>query len=269
MVPEPEPPDTHLESRSTSEIEALELYRRSPHPYHRQKHELRSLAEASASSSNDFLSLRLRPPGQAVFDEDGRTRGKLSQSPSDSGTEADDEGYGFIKALPAPPLRPHKGLRVARGTIGDATPLLTPSQVDEEGRKVSEYFKPRREGTRSADSSPTDAEARVAREKYLRRRRNEVIRRTTETVLLAAISVLAVTGCSCWEKLLLWHRGWSTRQTLALANTKRVTSRPTHSRPRYGRHTGPLSPTASVLLLEKAAPFKSAAPPTDTHPCRL
>jgi hypothetical protein len=208
MVPEPEPPDAHLEPPSTTEIEALELFRRSPHPYQRRKHELRSLGEASASSSNDYSHLSLHPSDHMVFDEDGRARRKVSPSPSESGTEADDEGYGFIKALPAPPLRPHKGLRVVRGTPGEASPLLTPSQVDEEGRKVSEYFKPRKDGARSGDPSPTDAEARAARDKYLKRRRNEVVRRTTETALLAAISVLAVAGCGCWAELLLWHRGW-------------------------------------------------------------
>ncbi|KAK1919815.1 hypothetical protein P3342_002108 [Pyrenophora teres f. teres] len=52
----------------------------------------------------------------------------------------------------------------------------------------------------------TDEEARAARQKYLQRRRNELLRRTTETILLAGIVVLAVHGCECWARLLEWHR---------------------------------------------------------------
>ncbi|KAF2683246.1 hypothetical protein K458DRAFT_368432 [Lentithecium fluviatile CBS 122367] len=208
MVQEPEPPDTHLEPPSTAEIGALELFRRSPHPYHRRKHELRNLQASAESSSNDFSRTTLQPSDRTNSDEDGRNRRKISRSPSESGTEADDEGYGFIKALPAPPLRPHKGLRGGghSGLSGETSPLLTPSQVDEDGRKVSEYFRPRKEGLRSGEPSPTDAEAKAARQKYLKRRCAEVLRRTTETALLAAISILAVCGCSCWGKLLQWHR---------------------------------------------------------------
>jgi dolichol kinase len=222
MVQEPEPPDAHLEPPSTAEIEALELFRRSPHPYHRHKHELRNLQGTTGSSSNDFSRITLHPSDRTLSDEDGRNRRKQSQSPSESGTEADDEGYGFIKALPAPPLRLHKGLRDVKGANGAASPLLTPSQVDEEGRKISEYFRPRKEGTRSGDPSPTDAEAKAARQKYLKRRRNEVVRRTTETALLGAISVLAVSGCGCWEQLLRWHRGVYTVDGVNLRNTKRL-----------------------------------------------
>jgi hypothetical protein len=47
----------------------------------------------------------------------------------------------------------------------------------------------------------------AARQKYLQRRRNELVRRTTETALLAGIGLLAVQGCSYWDKLLKWNRG--------------------------------------------------------------
>jgi hypothetical protein len=91
------------------------------------------------------------------------------------------------------------------------TPLLTPSQVDEEGRKYSaDYFKAKRGKTRSGEPKPTEEEAQVARAKYQKRRRNELLRRTTETVLLAAIGILAMRGCCCWKELLRWHRGLST-----------------------------------------------------------
>lgn len=90
---------------------------------------------------------------------------------------------------------------------GARSPLLTPTQIDDEGRKYSEeYFaeKKRRRG-----DGTTDEEARLARVKYLQRRRMELVRRTTETALLVVIGVLAVGGCACWEGLLRGHRGTS------------------------------------------------------------
>lgn len=39
-----------------------------------------------------------------------RTSKPPSKTPSDSGTEADDESTGLLKGLPAPPARPRKGL---------------------------------------------------------------------------------------------------------------------------------------------------------------
>ncbi|KAF1998042.1 hypothetical protein P154DRAFT_547083 [Amniculicola lignicola CBS 123094] len=202
-------PEGHLEPNNVTEIEALELFRRSPHPYLRHQNELRRPQASSESSSNDYSRTSLNPTDCIVTDEDGRKRRKLSQSPSDSGTEADDEGYGFVKALPAPPLRLHKGLRDLRGSglDGSASPLLTPSQVDEEGRKFSaEFFDPGEEGAKTGEPSLTDEETRAARKKYIKRRRNELVRRTTETALLGLIGLLAVKGCGCWVKLLQWHR---------------------------------------------------------------
>ncbi|KAF2109019.1 hypothetical protein BDV96DRAFT_248256 [Lophiotrema nucula] len=205
----PDPPDKQRDSIAPEDIDALELFRRSPHPYHRRQSVLLSIEASTSSSSNDFLRTTLGPSDRSISDVDGRNRRRRSQSASDSGTEADDEGYGFIKALPAPPLRPHKGLRDLRGTglDGRASPLLTPSQVDEEGRRFSaDYFKQKKDGSRSGEPSPTDEEAKAARQKYVKRRRAEMIRRTTETALLAAIGLLAVRGCCCWAQLLDWHR---------------------------------------------------------------
>jgi dolichol kinase len=207
MPEDPDPPD----SLAPEDVEQLELFRRSPHPYHRRAHELRSNDASQSSDSADFTRTALSPNDRTISDEDDRKRRKQTPSPSESGTEADDEGYGFIKALPAPPLRPRKGLRDTRGSGLDSTapsPLLTPSLVDEEGSKFSaEYFKPRRGKDRTGEPSPTDDEAKAARQKYLKRRRSELVRRTTETALLGFIGLLAVRGCGCWNGLLIWNRG--------------------------------------------------------------
>ncbi|KAF1950719.1 hypothetical protein CC80DRAFT_528799 [Byssothecium circinans] len=210
MAQDAEPKDGLLDILPASEIEALELFRRSPHPYHRRRADFS--AQTSESSNRDFLRTSLQPSTRTTSDEDGRNSRKISQSPSESGTEADDEGYGYIKALPAPPLRLHKGLRHVRGEglDGGVSPLLTPSLVDEDERRFSKDYLGAKKGGqgvgRSREPSPTDEEAKAARQKYLKRRRNEVVRRVTETALLGVIGVLAVGGCGCWEKLLQWHR---------------------------------------------------------------
>jgi len=187
-----QPRDPPLDTPPTAEIESLELFRRSPHPYLRRKDEIRTDRSAPPTrQSSQNRRKRRKVPSQ-------------SQSPSESGTEADDEAYTFVKALPPPPLRPHKGLRE-----GARSPLLTPTQIDDEGRKYSEEYFAEKKRSRRGEGVVTDEEARLARQKYLQRRRMELVRRTTETALLVAIGVLAVGGCACWEGLVGGHRGKS------------------------------------------------------------
>ncbi|KAF2630712.1 hypothetical protein BU25DRAFT_386794 [Macroventuria anomochaeta] len=208
---EPDPSDAQLDAPTASEVETLELFRRSPHPYLRHRAGLSNAQTPSENSSNNASASRTppRPSDRTISDEDRRKRRKRnSQSPSESGTEADDEGYQFVKALPAPPLRPRKGLRDSQGLREEGlSPLLTPAQIEEEVRKYSEgYFQEKQDESQAGEAPPTDKEAKAARQKYTKRRRNEVVRRTTETALLAGIGLLAVNGCDCWLKLLEWHR---------------------------------------------------------------
>jgi hypothetical protein len=202
-----EPPDSPADALAPADMADLERFRRSPHPYLRHKDQIRRQSPDRIRAASQPHSPP-RPPNHTVPDNDGRMRRKTaSQSPSESGTEADDEGYTLIKALPAPPLRPHKGL-YDLGIQGVTSPLLTPSQIDDEGRRLSEgYFNNRKRSKPRGATCKTDEEARVAKQRYLQRRRNELVRRTTETALLAGIGVLAVQGCGCWCKLLGWHRG--------------------------------------------------------------
>ncbi|EUC31593.1 hypothetical protein COCCADRAFT_100889 [Bipolaris zeicola 26-R-13] len=189
-----------------TDIEDVELFRRSPHPYLRHGDEIRGQYPERAHS------LGLEPPSHAdarLGKNGAKRREPVSQSPSESGTEADDEGYNLVKALPAPPLRLHKGLRNARPREGGqwASPLLTPTQIDDEGSKFSDEFaNGGNRGKRKGIAYHLDEEARAAKQKYLQRRRNEMVRRATETALLAGIGILAVHGCECWSELLSWHR---------------------------------------------------------------
>lgn len=172
-------------------------FSRSPQPYYR-----RSFDEPEKL----HLNRQVRPqPLQLVEDRfpqaPGRNppkktashhvRGKDNPtSPSDSGTEADDE-RPLLKALTAPPLRPRKGLKSAKGFAADpfASPLLTPSAIEEDksqlllGHTIQER---RRE-------KPTLEEA--ARKVSVRRRRYgrvEFLRRALEIVLLGVIGYICL-----------------------------------------------------------------------------
>jgi hypothetical protein len=210
MSQETEPSDARLDAPTVSDFEALELLRRSPQPYLRHKDEIRKPSPDRLASSRATRD-RPNPPSRTISDADGRKRRKTSsrsQSPSEGGTEADDEGYSFVRALPPPPLRPHKGLRETEGSgHGALSPLLTPTQIDDEGRRFSDEYFNKKRANRKGEPSFTDEEARSVRQKYLKRRRHELVRRTTETALLAGIGILAVSGCNCWQSLLAWHSG--------------------------------------------------------------
>ncbi|KAI0552566.1 hypothetical protein F4679DRAFT_534585 [Xylaria curta] len=129
------------------------LLSRSPHPYHRQPQEL---LEPSSS-----LAIRQTPP------------------PTDSGTEADDEH--FLKGLPAP-RRLHKGLRgLNEVSSGTSTPFLAHTPLhDEEGRQFFSGAK--------KDTSWNEATCSTG-DKWRRKRAREVVRRSTELLLIGILSL--------------------------------------------------------------------------------
>jgi hypothetical protein len=211
MEREQETPDSQLDAPTSSEIEVLELFRRSPHPYLRHKDEIRNLSSDRLRPPTGTSRHRPNPPNRTSSDADGRKRRKASpgsQSPSESGTEADDEGFAFVKALLPPPLRPHKGLRDPDLGHGAISPLLTPTQIDDEGRTFAKgYFGVDKKKARKGEASSIEEDAQAARQRYLRRRRNELLRRATEVLLLTGIGVLTVSGCNSWDQLVERHRG--------------------------------------------------------------
>jgi hypothetical protein len=205
MGEESEPPNGRANAPTASDMDGLEQFRRSPQPYLHRGDETRKPSAGWLAPSSD------RPTHHTLSDADGRKRRKASstsQSPSESGTEADDEGGSFVKALPPPPLRPRKGLRDTQGVgLGAVSPLLTPSQIDNEGRRFAEEYFTVKNRSRKGQLLAADEEDRAARQKYLKRRRNELLRRTTEVAELAAIAILTVSGCGCWDSLLQWRKG--------------------------------------------------------------
>ncbi|KAI0491196.1 hypothetical protein F4859DRAFT_37703 [Xylaria cf. heliscus] len=149
------PSDTAYEDVSTRpDHDSLrKLLSRSPHPYHRQTEEL---LEPSSS-----LAIRQSPP------------------PTDSGTEADDEH--FLKGLPAP-RRLHKGLRGRNeASSGTSTPFLVHTPLlDDEGRRFPSGAK--------TDTSWNQASC-SAIDKWRRKRAKEVVRRSTELLLIGLLGL--------------------------------------------------------------------------------
>jgi dolichol kinase len=146
---------------------------RSPHPYHRR----------SYSVKQDDRS-RLSPPSSQ----------SVSRSEStESGTEADDEKGLLLKSLPAPPIRYHKGLKGTSpiGLSPAQTPLPTPQAA--------------KESFLDANAQREQSEERRKRDAYYDRKKAEIVRRITETVLLLAIVALNWHAAGGVAKLKPWR----------------------------------------------------------------
>ncbi|KAI4206460.1 MAG: hypothetical protein LQ346_001086 [Caloplaca aetnensis] len=180
---------------------------RSPHPYYMRNPGYTVEKEEKEKKGKSWkLDLtRATPPASdarssdstnTFFDADCRKRRKISSSASESGTEADDEGGQYLRGLPAPPARLRKGLK-NETTLGTPSPLLTPSYLDDEKRKQTLEVQFKRQARQQGCAS-TDEETLGIREKFKRRRRAELLRRTSETVLF-----LGMGGLVCRKALLL------------------------------------------------------------------
>jgi hypothetical protein len=193
------PPRSSTPATSSETIAAdLRRFTRSPHPYH-----LKSSTSARHHGSHTPPSEhgdRLRPP--SYFSKSSRT-------PSDSGTEADDESTGLLRGLPAPPLRPRKGLRTgANAGVADTDPdpwlPWPPLLVRPIARKSSRW------------SSDTEAEGQTAeaRQRLSWNRRVEVLRRLLETALLLSVGGVGLLQSDArlqawgWRKGRIYLEGW-------------------------------------------------------------
>ena len=158
-----------------------ELFR-SPHPYHRRGPSLsqrdRDIDEARCSNLRNEIASTPRAFENSYFDADHRKRRKNDHVSGDSGTEADDEKDSHLLRLPAPSARPRKGLK---GSTDSGSPLLTPSYLDDEERRINLEAQVRQRA--NVQSQSTEVETAKVKEKFRRRRRAEAMRRTTETTL--------------------------------------------------------------------------------------
>jgi len=172
---------SQLASDAEEEREHLRILTRSPHPYHRQRSEILEPSDRLLYAAT-------------ALDATVISFAKDSTPASESGTEADDEH--FLKGLPAPKQRLHKGLRGRNEPLsGSSTPLLSPAVLEEEGRKSS--------------PGPThgllDRDKRALAEKS--RRRKELIRRSMEVLLLACQAGLVASNQDVQPFLQLYRRG--------------------------------------------------------------
>ncbi|KAM4056320.1 phosphatidate cytidylyltransferase [Hirsutella rhossiliensis] len=179
---------TALDPADQQPIRALN---RTPKPYHHQSAELphpadrfvvrdetpdANNAEAPSSSSMSF----------GAFSKD-------SSPASDSGTEADDEH--FLKGLPAPKVRLHKGLRGHNEfPSGVSTPLATPAAVEDDPAQAVEKDLVAQQ--RSVKRHILDAA-----------RRNKVlVRRATEACLVAALGCMVGANPRVSPLMSVWRR---------------------------------------------------------------
>ena len=174
---------------------------RSPHPYHRHQNE----DSHGVEHHEYFPQLRVEDFSQTTQSANGDTEGYLNkeereerrkrpESPSESGTEADDEKGAFLISLPAPPSRPRKGLKEG---YGSSSPLLTPSYIDEATKKLSldEAFEQEKDRTTYLSAKLYGLNDR---EKFIRRRRAELARRITESILLCSIYYIVAARGFSW-----------------------------------------------------------------------
>ena len=147
------------------------VFTRLPQPYH--------LREAQLRTSLSGLHIDRQSNGHAI---DGSKASRSANSPSESGTDADDESFTFTRALPPPPLRPRKGLRDAKGADLDAAgiPFLTPSKL---GDDVADHF-----GTHAIKGDRLAADEKT-KQLNIKRRHTELLRRVAEVSTLAALGV--------------------------------------------------------------------------------
>ncbi|RAL16053.1 uncharacterized protein BO97DRAFT_431780 [Aspergillus homomorphus CBS 101889] len=158
----------------------LRQFSRSPHPYIRP-------------GSHCPSSLPVDPGDRAKTPRWPRTS-------SDSGTEADDESTGVLRGLPAPPLRPRKGLRSTAAEIDLWLPALRPWPSITRSTSRS-----------SRRSSGDDAEVGAAelRDQVYHRKRVAILQRLLETALLLSVGVVVLgqesarAAVSAWRKELL------------------------------------------------------------------
>lgn len=209
----------HLDPE-TDEQDSLRLLSRSPHPYH---HRYPNTSTTSSETSRGGASFRRyrSPPRPGTKDEDHHEaletrrsaqmvswKGIESQdyTNSDSGTEADDEH--FLKGLPAPRLRPHKGLR---GISDDAisrtpSPVPSPAMYNEDNRKLPGA---RLSGSPRSISFEDDI---IAACKRARRKRGfEWLRRGTEIALLSAIGAIVTSDAEVKSLIWNWRQGMRVR----------------------------------------------------------
>ncbi|TKA27815.1 hypothetical protein B0A50_04916 [Salinomyces thailandicus] len=210
--PAARPSSAAAAAATAAEAENLRHFNRTPRPYFRDGYQVPQAVYDGGNESGAGRSAvvseqgRHQPGGAADDGADAGTgawrerSGQASVAASESGTEADDERTNFVRALPAPSLRPRKGLRT--GEVGEDA-FLTPSMLDDEGRRLSEgYFRSRGEEDVKKEGEGEQAEV----EKLQRRRLAEFARRSSEVALMGVTIACVLSGRGVWQTAAEWQR---------------------------------------------------------------
>lgn len=172
--------------------DALRPFSRSPHPYHRKSASTSKPSEPSAAEQRpSSSSTHLAPP-------------RWSRTSSDSGTEADDESTGILKGLPAPPVRPRKGLRAedAEDPWLSALPFLARAIARRSPRGSGEET-----GTGTGTGTGNGNKLTKARGRLNREKRVEVLRRLLEVALLVSVGAVVVRPEDVRSLAWAWRKG--------------------------------------------------------------
>lgn len=177
------------DGRDPHEQERVRALSRSPHPYHHEGFELphayHRFHNAAPAQSPEAPGQR-SPTSYPFFSKD-------SSHGSGSGTDADDEH--FLKGLPAPRTKLHKGLRGRNElTSGTSTPLPSPSirKADDGQIGGAEYLPAAPRKHREADSL---------------RLRKTLARRATEVGIVVSLGVVVCSNHQVAPILQAWSRG--------------------------------------------------------------
>jgi dolichol kinase len=179
------------DAEKTEDSGSLHVPSRSPNPYHHLKSELHE-PTSRISPLQAFRAKRSNHGRRS----DGSGTGRVSAS--ESGTEADDESGALVKALPAPPYRPRKGLRSADSTSAEPlTPLLGPVRLEDDLITFSDLGVPKAPLQKLIPEikheEPSPEKTRAGK-----RRRGEVLRRVSEVTFLGLLGLLVLGYQGVW-----------------------------------------------------------------------
>lgn len=169
----------------TDEVGQLRSLNRSPHPYHHRNRDLAHAAHRLSVCQSTSSTPETDTTTASKSDETDELRSsfpsfaKESPTPaSDSGTEADDEHY--LKGLPAPKVRQHKGLRGRNEALsGASSSTYSPSPQEYEAGPSP----PRGKGRGDERHDPR----RSFWERHNYRRSKELMRRMLEFAIIATL----------------------------------------------------------------------------------
>lgn len=186
------PPDAEEQAR-------LRSLNRTPKPYHHLSPEL---PYASDRFSLHDKSTEPAPPRDHNEnndnDDEHHTNPYLKDSSpaSESGTEADDEH--FLKGLPAPKTKWHKGLRGQEDAVsGATTPLPSPPPYNNNKNDLDYISSSHRAKTKPERSRPLD---------ILRRNKN-IVQRATEAAIVASLGLMVRSNGQVRPLMDIWDRG--------------------------------------------------------------